>query len=592
MSRPHIIRILAALSVITSAVFWRAGACGFVGYDDPAYITHQPMVNQGLRSAAVAWAFTAVHGANWHPLTSLSHMLDCTLFELAPGPMHWVNVLLHSLNAALVFLVWQRLTGGTWSAAGVAALFAWHPLHVESVVWISERKDVLSTAYWLATLLAYARWVERPTRGRYALVVLGTALALLSKPMTVTLPFTLLLLDFWPLRRWPVRSWSSLWREKLPLLALAMAVSVVTFRVQRADGATDFGAALTFPMRVANAVVSVARYLARTFWPEPLSPFHPHPGWWPWAIVLGAAAVVAATSWLAWRERHRRPWLLFGWAWFLGTLVPVLGLVQVGAQSIADRYTYVPLLGIFTILVWAGAEFLARPLRIAAAGVVLLACIAGTVRAIPPWQDPLTLVEHMRAVIGEHFVVYRELGTALQITGRPQEEIDAAYRRGAEIAPDYAYFPNELAVSAGRAGRLDEARAHLEKVRGLLPDHPDAHLSFAGLELASGNSEAAIHHARRALELRPQNAAAQRLLAQVFVRDRRFPEARDALLAAVWADRWDWVAVNELGVVQNHLGRPSEALASFERAAWINPRDPGIITNVQTLRARLGRGNP
>jgi Flp pilus assembly protein TadD len=457
-------------------------------------------------------------------------------------------------------------------------------LHVESVVWISERKDVLSTALWLATLLAYLHWVAHPGRLRYALVTILTALALLAKPMAVTLPFTLLLLDFWPLRRWPARSWRSLVWEKLPLLALAVVISVITLRVQRGEGATDFGTSLTLPMRLANAVVSCARYLARTFRPEPLSPFHPHPGWWPWGIVLGAAVLIAAVSWLAWSERARRPWLLFGWAWFLGTLVPVLGLVQVGAQSIADRYTYVPLLGLFTIAAWAGAEFLARPLRLGLATAALAACVFTTILAIPPWRDPLSLAAHMRAAIGEHFIVQRELGTALQILGRPQAEIEAAWQRGRELAPDYPYFLNELGVSAGRAGRFDEARVLLEKVRDLVPEHPDAHVSLAGLEFVTGRTDAAIAALRQAIALRPQHAPAHRLLAQILVKARRFSEARDALRAAVRADRWDWIAWNELGVVLNHLGHTSEARECFERAHWINPRDENVVANLKALR--------
>lgn len=584
--------IVAALVLITVAAFWQAGACDFVGYDDPAYVTHQPMVNQGLRSAAVAWAFTAVHGANWHPLTSLSHMLDCTLFGVVPGPMHWVNVCLHALNAVLVFLVWKRFTGAEWAAAFVAALFAWHPLHVESVVWISERKDVLSTALWLGALLAYGRWTAQPGRLRSALVLTLTGLALLAKPMAVTLPCTLLLLDFWPLRRWPATRWSALLWEKVPLFAMAGAVGGVTLWVQSEDGATDFGDTLTLPARIANAVVSCARYLLRTFWPEPLTPFHPHPGWWPWWAIASSALLLALVSWLAWRERTRRPWVLFGWAWFLCTLGPVLGLVQVGAQAIADRYTYVPLLGIFTIMAWAGAEFFSRTLRIALAAVTVAACVAGTVRAIPPWRDPFSLLAHMTAAVGEHRIIQREYGSALLLAGRSQQEIDAVWLRGLELSPDDPYFLNELGVSAGRAGRFDEARGYLEKVHDLLPLHPDSHVSMAGLEFVTGQTDAAIRSIQQALELRPRHATARRLLAQIYVQQRRYSEARDALLAAVRDDRWDWVAVNELGVVQNHLGRTREALESFERASWIHPRDPGIVQNVRALRQRLGRSNP
>jgi hypothetical protein len=578
---------------ITVAAYWPAGSCGFVGYDDPTYVTHHPMVNQGLRSASVSWAFTAAHGANWHPLTTLSHMLDVALFGLEAGPMHWVSVLWHTLNTALVFLVWRRLSGALWPSALVAALFALHPLHVESVVWISERKDLLSTAFWLLTLLAYARWLERPTRLRYAAILIGTTFALLAKPMAVTLPGTLLLLDFWPLRRWPGTSWRSLFWEKAPLFLLTMILSVVTWRVQADDGATDFGATLTFPMRAANALVSVLRYLGKTIWPEPLSPFYPHPGWWPWWSVLGSALLIGAVSCLAWRERTRRPWLLFGWAWFLGTLMPVIGLVQVGAQSLADRYTYVPLLGIFTIVAWGGGALIAWraalrvPLTIAAA-FALAAGLAGTLRQIPYWKDGLTLVEHMRQTVGEHFIVSREKATALLIAGYPQEEIDEVYRHGRAIAPDYPYFLNELGIRAGRAGHFDEARVLLEKVRALLPRNAEAQNGLASLALIEGKSDEALRLLERSIELRPEHAPTHRLRAQIFVQLKKLREARAALREAVRCDRWDWVAWNELGVLENSLGRPSEALACFERAHWINPRDEAILRNVETLRRPIG----
>ena len=296
--------IVAALVVLTIAAYWHVGACGFVSYDDPTYVVAQPMVNQGLRGAAICWAFTAPHGANWHPLTSLTHMLDCSLFGVNAGPQHWVNVLWHVLNTALVFVVWQRLSGAAWPSAFVAALFALHPLHVESVAWISERKDVVSTAFWLLALWAYGGYVARPSSGRYALVALGLVLGLMAKPMVVTLPCTLLLLDYWPLQRWPQRSWRALVREKLPLFALAGAFSVVTFVVQRAAGATEFGTRFTLMMRLGNALVSYVRYLGSAVWPVSLAPFHPHPGYWPWWAVLGSLIFLGAVSWLAWASVH------------------------------------------------------------------------------------------------------------------------------------------------------------------------------------------------------------------------------------------------------------------------------------------------
>jgi protein O-mannosyl-transferase len=311
--------ILLLLVVATGAVYWRTGICGFVNLDDDVYVYSQPMVNLGLRPAALSWAFSSVHSNTWHPLTSLSHMLDCTLFGLAPAPMHWENLGWHLINTVLVFVVWRKLTSALWSSALVAALFALHPLHVESVAWISGRKDLLSTFFWLLGLGAYARYAAVPDRGRYFLMLLCFALGLLAKPMIITFPCTLLLLDYWPLRRWPKRSWPALLKEKLPLFGLAAAFSVLTYVAQKSTGAADFGQRFALDARIGNALVSYARYLGKTFWPESLAPFYPHPGYWPGWCVVGTSALLIALSALAWWQRRDRPWFVTGWLWFLGT---------------------------------------------------------------------------------------------------------------------------------------------------------------------------------------------------------------------------------------------------------------------------------
>ena len=600
--------ILLALAVVTVAAFWEVGLCEFVGYDDPSYVRFNPMVNQGLREAAICWAFSATHGANWHPITSLSHMLDCSLFDLNPAPMHWENVLWHLLNAVLVVLLGRRMAAmgaagngepgaraadATWPSALVAALFAWHPLHVESVAWISERKDVLSTALWLLTILAYVHWVQRPSRGRYALVALGLVLALMAKPMTITLPCTLLLLDYWPLRRWPQRSWGALFREKLPLFGLVLALCVVTILVQRALGANDYGVKFTLWMRLANAAVSYSRYLGKTLWPATLSPFYPHPGSWPWWAVLGAFTLVGALSWLAWRERERRPWLLFGWCWYLGTLVPAIGVIQVGAQSIADRYTYVPLLGIFTIVAWAGAECIARrpalraPLAVAA-GLALAACVVRTFAQVPVWRNGIGLIEHMRSAIGEHEIVYREMGMAYLIAGRPREEAVAQYRRGHEVAPDYAYFINEIASNLAQQKRYEEARATHARILELLPNDPAAYANYGSIFAQEGNLEEAERQIRRALEISPRLGGIHRLLGEIQLRQDRKEEGCESLRTATRCDRWDWAAYNQLGIALAGLGRYSDSLAAIERALWINPGEPGIAHNLDYLKKQMG----
>jgi Flp pilus assembly protein TadD len=610
--------ILVALVTATVAAYWQVGRLGFVTYDDPSYVSFNLMVNQGLRSASVLWAFTATHGANWHPLTSLSHMLDCSItgtqqvsalsqiqaeavFREAAHFMHWENLFFHTLNTVLVFLVWRRVTAGPkgthtlWQSAVVAGLFALHPLHVESVAWISERKDVLSTALWLLTILAYARWVEQPTSRRYALVALGTVLGLMTKPMLATLPCTLLLLDYWPLRRWPARSWFALVREKIPLFALVALLCIVTLLVQRALGATDYGEKFPFAMRLGNAFVSYARYLGKTFWPDVLSPFYPHPGWWPWAVVLGAFALFATVSWAAWRERERRPWLLFGWCWYLGTLVPVIGVAQVGAQSMADRYTYVSLLGIFTIVAWGGAELAERWPRLrwalgTLAVAVLAACGIRTALQVPVWKDPVTLIEHMRASIGEHEIVYRELGMAYLLTGRSDSEVLSAYQRGHAVKPDYAYFLNEIGTHDTREKRFQDAHAKLQRVVDLLPLDPAAHANFANFFIAIGQYDEADRHLRKALELRPGLGGVHRLMAEAHLRRGRKTDARDSLRTAVRCDRWDFGSWNQLGIIESELGNLAVAEKAIARAHWINPRERNIAHNLRVVREKIAKG--
>jgi len=586
--------ILAALLLLTLGAYWQAGSGGWVAYDDTSYVTGNPMVNLGLRSAALGWAFTATHGANWHPLTSLSHLLDCTLFGLQPAGPHGVNVVLHLLNTGLVFGLWRRLTATLWPAAVVAAFFALHPLHVESVAWVSERKDVLSTALWLSALLAYVRWVERGTRARYAVLLGFTAGALMAKPMTVTLPFTLLLLDYWPLRRWPARSWRMLVWEKVPVFALALAASLITMRVQHGAGATDFGAEITPGMRVGNALVAYARYLGKTVWPDALACFYPHPGWWPWWAILGAALLLAAGSVLVWRERERRRWLAFGWCWYLGTLVPVIGLVQVGAQSMADRYTYVPLLGIFTLLAWGGAELLAarpalRPALVAAAGLAVVACVVRTWQQVPVWRDPLTLVGHLRAVTGEHPVYFREMANALAVSGRPVEESIAQYRLGWERFPAHAFFATELAMHAARAGDFRTAYPLLERAREIHPRLSGVYHNLGDALLKEGRLPEAERQLRRSLEIEPDSGPTLRVLADVLIRQDRLADCAEVLRHAVAASRWDWKAWNALGLTEDRLGRRSTAIAHLEHAFWINPSDRAVEINLGILRGTGGR---
>ncbi|MEY4917416.1 MAG: hypothetical protein RL616_1329 [Verrucomicrobiota bacterium] len=376
LSHPKILGLL--LGLVTLCVFWPAKDFDFLGYDDPGYFSENPNILGGVTAANVAWAFTSGDAANWHPLTWLSLMLDAEIFGHGPAGPHLTNILFHAANAALLFFLLLRLTGARWRSLLVAALFALHPLHVESVAWIAERKDVLSLFFELLALLAYARWAQRGECGENKFgigikhhsspynfpALIFFTLALMSKPMAVTMPFLLLLLDAWPLRRFSISDFRfpvlrTLVVEKVPFFALSGLACVITFIVQKNGGTVATLDAFPLGMRLENAFVSYARYLGKMFWPTPLANPYPHPGHWPVLLVLGSIILLAVASILAFRWRDSRPYFFTGWFWFLGTLVPVIGLVQVGDQAMADRYSYLPLIGMFIALVWLAAELAA-----------------------------------------------------------------------------------------------------------------------------------------------------------------------------------------------------------------------------------------
>ena len=504
LRRPHAWVVIAVLCVVTVFAYWRVGECGFVNLDDDAYVEFQPLVNLGLRPAGIAWAFTGSHSSNWHPLTTLSHMLDCELFGVRATPMHWENLLWHVLNTALVFLVWRSLTDATWRPAIVAALFALHPLHVESVAWISERKDVLSAFFWLLGLWAYAAYSRRPSFGRYVLIAAAMVFALLSKPMAVTFPCTLLLLDFWPLRRWPARSWKSLLVEKLPLFALVGVHSVLTFLVQR--GAAAFGERFSLGARLGNALVAYVRYIGKTVWPESLAPMYFHPGYWPATAVVAAMVILSVVSALVWWHRRIRPWLAFGWCWFLGTLVPVIGIIQVGAQSMADRYMYLPILGLFTMAVWQIARVVqtwprARLAVVAATSSLLLCLGAFTARQVPSWKNSLVLYQHSIAVGEDNAAVRYLLAVALQASGRPVAEVIAQYQRALQHRPDYVNALTQLAIIAITHQQMDEARKIIEETIRLEPNNPSLRANLGAFWVRAGRPDEAIKHFDEVLRL-------------------------------------------------------------------------------------------
>jgi tetratricopeptide (TPR) repeat protein len=541
--------ICLALLVATCSAYAPVRHFDFVNFDDPEMVSANPHVRQGITPAGIAWALTSVEAANWFPATRLSHMLDAQFFGLASGWHHAVNVLLHALAAMVLFVFLDRATRARWPSALVAFLFALHPLHVESVAWVSERKDVLSALFWFLALWAYVRYTERPSLGRYLAVAAWFVLGLMSKPMVVTLPFVLLLLDFWPLRRaMPGKLDAALLREKIPLFALSAVASVATYLVQQRSGAVEALAAFPLGLRVENALVSCCTYIAKMLWPSGLAVFYPYPAAVPlWQAALAAAALAAVTA-MALRAWRRAPYLAAGWFWYLGTLLPVIGLVQVGAQARADRYTYVPMIGLAIVLAWGGADLLRRAQRapqgappraqMALAAAMALACLPATWAQVAHWQNSETLFRHALAVTSGNYVAEHNLGSYLMDV----------------------------------PGRLPEAIAHLEASLRIHPESARAHTDLGtALARTPGRLPEAIAEYRVALRLAPDAAIPHNNLGNTLAKTGLLPDAMAEYETALRLDPEYAEAHNNLGSALMKLGRPREAIAQFQTALRLQP---------------------
>jgi tetratricopeptide (TPR) repeat protein len=472
-----------ALALAVCVVFFPAVHGGWLSLDDDAYVLTNPLVRGGFRAGAIADAFTSTRGDTWIPLAWLSHMLDVTLFGLDPAGHHLTSVLLHAVNAAILFAVLARLTGAPMRSALVAALFAMHPLRVESVAWIAERKDVLSACFSFLTMGAYARWVERPSAARYGLVLGGYALALAAKPMAVTLPVLLLLLDVWPLRR-GARGLPRLVIEKLPLFALAAAEALVILGVAGAHGL--LADVHPFSERASNALVSYVRYFGSMVWPVRLAVYYPFPPPWPIATVLVAAGMLVAMGIAALLLARRAPYVAVGYAWYLVSLLPVIGFTQVGAQGLADRFTYVPMVGVLVAVVWGAGDLAARsaPMRAAAgltAGLALGLLVGQTRVQLGYWRDAETLYTRTLAVTERNCLIQHNLGE-LQLRRGAFDEAIASFRRALELEPRYAQAAHSLGI---------------------------AHNNLGALLLRQGASDEALGHFATALHFDPQLTSAQ-----------------------------------------------------------------------------------
>jgi tetratricopeptide (TPR) repeat protein len=579
--------VAAALAALVLVVFWPTLGNDFVNYDDDHYVTQNPHVQQGFDAASLRWAWTTGH-FYWHPLTSMSHMLDWRLWGAAPAGHHATSVALHAANTALLFVLLDAMTGAPWRSAAVAALFGLHPLRVESVAWVAERKDVLSAFFWLLTTLAYVRYARAPSWRRMALVVLGLALGLMAKPMLVTLPATLLLLDYWPLGR--LRTRDDLWplvREKLPLVPVVLASIAITLALE--DAGVMSLQELPLAVRVENAVVSYVAYLWETIWPVGLyTPYLHARGGIPAWQTAGAAAVLLALSAAAARVRGTHPWVLVGWLWYLGTLVPVIGLTQAGEQAMADRFTYVPAIGIAVALVWLVPARAPMPAVAAVATLVLGALAIRTRAQIAVWRDSVTLFTHALAVEERNPVAHLNLGYALGERG-DLEGARRHFERALELRPQSPRAHVGLGNVLVSSGRADEAVVQYREALAMDPESQHA-LANLGLALAGqGRSDEAIALYRRALAVDPSFAVAHRYLGAALANAGRPAEALPEFEQAVRLDARDPDAWNGLGVALMAAGRVPEGLAAVDRALALNPRLAGAHTNRILGLYQLGR---
>jgi len=682
------------LALVTIALYWPVTGHDFVNLDDPEYVTANVHVQGGLNWESVKWACSNTVCCNWHPLTVWSHMLDCQLFGLKPWGHHLTSVLLHALNAALVFALLQLMTGATWRSLAVAALFALHPLRVESVAWVAERKDLLSGFFGLLSLIAYARYAQGRGRRRrksedrnpksegnpkpearspkpegaaqavvpgstsdvgcsmfdvrvpssifYLLSLCFFALGLMSKPMLVTWPFVMLLLDYWPLGRMQnaeapdthhvsrftfhvsrftqhvsrFTPHASLLLEKLPFFILAALGSFVTMIVQR--GAMTAVESLSLEARAGNALISYGRYLGKLFWPTDLAVYYPHPGHWPLGQVMLAGGALLGLSVLVWVQRRRSPWLLVGWLWFVGTMVPVIGLVQVGAQAMADRYTYLPSIGLLVLAVWGAGKLTRRwpyqALALWTAGsMAVLFCLVLARQQIGCWRESETLFRQALAVTEDNWFAHINLGIALHQKGQLDPAL-SHFQEAARLKPNHADVYSNLGVALDDKGQTDEAIRQFEKAIQLRPNHADAHYNLGNALAKQGHADDAIRQFQEALRLKPDKADARNNLGLALARQgqtdaaiHQFQEVLrlnpghveahlnlgNALAAKGQTDaaiqqlqetlrlKPDYAQAHyNLGVILSMKGQMDAALSQFQEAVRLQPGNPEALSSL------------
>ena len=592
-TRGRVVVICIFLVAITWLVFGQTLRHEFLNYDDNRYVYENPEVTGGLTIHGIAWAFTNRHADNWHPLTSISHMLDCQFFGLNAGGHHFVNVFLHTVAVILLFLVLRAMTGSIWRSAFVAAVFAVHPLRVESVAWISERKDVLSAVFFMLTLGAYVRYVRQPSLGRYMTVSVFFAFGLMSKPMLVTVPFVLLLLDYWPLRRFAGRGINGrIIFEKIPLLILSTALCAATFWAQ--TGGMVPVEKLPLMVRIDNALVTCVTYLQQMIWPTRLAVFYPHPEdslqLLEVALAVGLLALftVAAIA-----LRHKCPYLITGWFWYLGMLTPVIGIIQVGSQAHADRYTYLPQIGLYLLATWATTDALAswphrRRILGATAGVALIALTWRAWIQTSYWRNSESLWLHALAVTSENPVAHNSFGLLLLGHDRVDEAIDQ-FQMAANIDPGFVDAQNNLSVALTKKRRADEAITHLRRILEWYPEEAKTHYNLGNALLQKGELNDAVAAYEKALSIQPRYADAHYNLGIALERNGRVDEAIAQYQKAL-QDKPDYAeAYYMLGNDLLKKGRVDEAVASYQKALRIRADYPQVQNNIGLALMQKGR---
>jgi tetratricopeptide (TPR) repeat protein len=583
---------------------------GFVNLDDQAYVTQNVHVKEGLTRDSLSWIWGDTQSSNWHPLTWVSHMLDSELFGMHPEGHHATSVLLHALNTVLLFLVFRKMTGAPWRSFAMAALFGVHPLRVESVAWISERKDVLSGLFWMLTLWAYARYagetenssVHKPVAGQssrpklfYGAALVLFALGLLAKPMLVTVPFVLLLLDYWPLGRWPRLSLKRLLWEKVPFFALAAASSIVTVIAQQRGGSVTPMDTLSLSARLGNAIVSYIRYLGMNAWPVDLCVMYPHPGHWPVSTVIGAGLVLTAVTGIVLWQWRRLPYLAFGWFWFLGVLVPTIGLVQVGRQALADRYTYLPSIGLWTAVVWGGfkwiehwrhREILGRAVTIVAIGIYMVL----TILQIGYWKNSETLFRHAMLVTKRNWIVATSLGDQLQSDGQTDQAM-AMYQEAITINPYHAEVWYKLGLLFLNRGQFDQAVPRLQKAVALEPDDIYARKGLGAALQDMGRLDEAIDQFNQVVRLKPSDADAYSNLGNCYGMKGQLNDAIRCLNQAVKLKPNSAQNHRELGVGLANNARWNEAIDQFQQAINLDPSDTQAKADLDAANQAKARTN-